>query len=158
MYGKKSSQYCKVIISPPKKKPITWASLMVKMIPGEGKDKPLQYSCLENLMDRGAWQATIHVTYVTKSLTQLHNFTSLHITLVRMPIIKKAWNNQGWRGCGEKKTLLFVRMKIGVGSMDNTVQVLQKSSYNYHRIHQSHSWAYIQTKLSFKEIHASICS
>ena len=28
--------------------------------PGEGNDKPLQYSCLENPMDRGAWQATVH--------------------------------------------------------------------------------------------------
>ena len=28
--------------------------------PGEGKGYPLQYSCLENLMDRGAWQATAH--------------------------------------------------------------------------------------------------
>ena len=27
---------------------------------GEGKGNPLQYSCLENPMDRGAWQATVH--------------------------------------------------------------------------------------------------
>ena len=34
---------------------------------GEGNSNPLQYSCLENLMDRGAWQATVHG--VAKSLT-----------------------------------------------------------------------------------------
>ena len=28
--------------------------------PGEGHGNPLQYSCLENSMDRGAWQAIIH--------------------------------------------------------------------------------------------------
>ena len=28
--------------------------------PGEGNGNPLQYSCLENPMDRGAWQATDH--------------------------------------------------------------------------------------------------
>ena len=28
--------------------------------PGLGNDSPLQYSCLENSMDRGTWQATIH--------------------------------------------------------------------------------------------------
>ena len=28
--------------------------------PGEGNGCPLQYSCLENPMDRGAWQATVH--------------------------------------------------------------------------------------------------
>ena len=34
---------------------------------GKGKDNPLQYSCLENSMDRRAWQATVHG--VTKNLT-----------------------------------------------------------------------------------------
>ena len=35
--------------------------------PGEGNGNPLQYSCLGNPMDRGAWQATVHG--VTKSQT-----------------------------------------------------------------------------------------
>ena len=34
---------------------------------GGGNGKPLQYSCLENLMDRRAWQATVH--RITKSWT-----------------------------------------------------------------------------------------
>ena len=37
--------------------------------PGEGNGYPLQYSCLENSMDRGTWQAVIHG--VAKSQTQL---------------------------------------------------------------------------------------
>ena len=37
--------------------------------PGEGNGNPLQYSCLGNSMDRGAWWATVHG--VTKSGTQL---------------------------------------------------------------------------------------
>ena len=37
--------------------------------PGEGKGNPLQYSCLENPMDRGAWWATVHG--VAKSRTRL---------------------------------------------------------------------------------------
>jgi len=37
--------------------------------PREGNGNPLQYSCLENLMDRGAWWAPVH--RVTKSHTQL---------------------------------------------------------------------------------------
>ena len=37
--------------------------------PGGGHGNPLQYSCLENPMDRGAWQATVHG--VAKSRTQL---------------------------------------------------------------------------------------
>ena len=35
--------------------------------PGEGNGNPLQYSCLENPIDRGAWQVTVHG--VTKSQT-----------------------------------------------------------------------------------------
>ena len=35
--------------------------------PGEGNGNPLLYSCLENSMDRGAWQATVHE--VAKSWT-----------------------------------------------------------------------------------------
>ena len=38
-------------------------------LPGEGNGNPLWYSCLENLMDRGAWQAAVHG--VAKSWTQL---------------------------------------------------------------------------------------
>ena len=36
---------------------------------GEGNGNPLQYSCLENSMDRGAWEATVYE--VAKSWTQL---------------------------------------------------------------------------------------
>ena len=37
--------------------------------PGEGNGYPLQYSCLENSMDRGAWQSTAHG--IAKSWTRL---------------------------------------------------------------------------------------
>ena len=37
--------------------------------PGEGNGNPRQYSCLENSMDRGAWETTVHG--VTKGWTQL---------------------------------------------------------------------------------------
>ena len=37
--------------------------------PGEGNGNPLQYSCLENPMDTGAWQFTVHD--VVKSWTRL---------------------------------------------------------------------------------------
>ena len=40
--------------------------------PGEGNDNPLQYPCLENPMDRGAWQAPAH--RVAKSQTALKQF------------------------------------------------------------------------------------
>ena len=43
---------------------ITWHFVINSL--GEGNSNPLQYSCLGNLMDRGAWWATIHG--VTKEL------------------------------------------------------------------------------------------
>ena len=41
--------------------------------PEEGNGNPLQYSCQDNPMGRGAWQATVHG--VAKSWTRLSNFT-----------------------------------------------------------------------------------
>ena len=43
--------------------------------PGEGKGNPLQYSCLENSLDGGAWWATVY--RVAKSQTGLSDFTLL---------------------------------------------------------------------------------
>jgi len=51
---------------------------------GEGNGNPLQYSCLENSMDRGAWQATVHG--VAKSRTQPSDFHFTHsLKLILLP-------------------------------------------------------------------------
>ena len=47
---------------------------MLGSSPGEGKGSPLQYSCLKNAMDKGAWMATVRG--ITKSRARLSNFTS----------------------------------------------------------------------------------
>ena len=53
--------------------------------PGEGNGNPLQYSCLENPMDRGAWQAIIHG--VARSQTRLSPHTYTHTKInIRMSI------------------------------------------------------------------------
>ena len=55
--------------------------------PGEGNGNPLQYSCLENPMDRGAWWATVHrlprylisqLSWVSSLLTQPADLVSLY--------------------------------------------------------------------------------
>ena len=43
--------------------------------PGEGNGNPFQYSCRENLTDRGAWQATVHG--VAKSWTRLRDLAHI---------------------------------------------------------------------------------
>ena len=57
---------------------------------GEGNGIPLQYSCLDNPMDRGAWWATVH--RVAKSWTRLSN-------LVHMQGFRGFWDSGG--PCGE---------------------------------------------------------
>ena len=49
--------------------------------PGEGKGYPLQYSCLGNPMDRGAWQATVHRVSKGSDVTRLNNSTVMRSTL-----------------------------------------------------------------------------
>ena len=58
--------------------------------PGEGNGNPLKYSCLKILMDGGAWLATVHG--VTKTQTQLSNFTSLlSAVLMLLCYIRTLW-------------------------------------------------------------------
>ena len=59
--------------------------------PGEENGSKLQYSCLENPMDRGAWWATVHG--VTKSRTRLKQLS--------MSIIKLCGRGRGWEDLGE---------------------------------------------------------
>ena len=54
--------------------------------PGEGNGNPLQYYCLENPMDRGALQATVHG--VAKSQTRLSDFTFTFTTLIIREMLK----------------------------------------------------------------------
>ena len=50
--------------------------------PGGGHGNPLQYSCLENLMDRGAWWATVHgVAKCQTPLKQLSTHTCITVAM-----------------------------------------------------------------------------
>ena len=70
---------------------------------GEGNGTPLQYSCLENPMDGGAWWAAVHG--IAKSRTRLSDFTS------HFPALEKAMATHSsvlaWRipGTGEPRVL-----------------------------------------------------
>ena len=57
--------------------------------PGEGNGNPLQFSCLENSMERGSWRATVHG--VTKSqiwLSDSHTHTHTHIHQYKIKSLK----------------------------------------------------------------------
>ena len=53
--------------------------------PGEGNGNPLQYSCLENSMDIGAWQVTVH------GITESDMTEWLIITINHCQVMKKDW-------------------------------------------------------------------
>ena len=55
--------------------------------PGEGNGNPLQYSCVENPMDRGVWQATVH--RVAESQTQQSDFTVFLFCLEEGPSLSQ---------------------------------------------------------------------
>ena len=61
------AQVAQVVKNPPDNAGDTGSIPGLGRSPGEGNDYPLQYSCLENSMDRGAWWATVYT--VTKSQT-----------------------------------------------------------------------------------------
>ena len=59
----------------------------------EGNGHPLQYSCLENLMDRGVWQATVHG--VPKSWTELSNFTFTFTFFIHLKMLLESLQKGG---------------------------------------------------------------
>ena len=58
--------------------------------PGGGHSNPLQYSCLENLLDGGAWQATVH--RVAKSWTRLKWLSAHSRWLLVFPVVQLVRN------------------------------------------------------------------
>ena len=56
--------------------------------PGGGHGNPLQYSCLENPMDRGAWQATVH------GIAKRHNWGDLASTHTAIGFLEGEWQSK----------------------------------------------------------------
>ena len=64
---------------------------------GEGNDSPLQYSCLENPTDRGAWQATGHgVTNSRTWLSDWHFFFFASSAMLKPLIVQITWITMTW--------------------------------------------------------------
>ena len=57
--------------------------------PGKGNSNPLQYFCLGNPVDRGAWWATVHE--FAKSWTQLNDFHFCYIYIHMYVFVVRSW-------------------------------------------------------------------
>ena len=79
--------------------------LMMAVLTGEGNGTPLQYSCLENPMGRGAWWAAVHG--VAESRTRLSDFTfTVHFHALEKEMATHssvlAWRIPGTEGPGRR--------------------------------------------------------
>ena len=74
MLGLRTLLWASLVAQPIKNPPEIWETWVQSLgwAPGEGNGYPFQYSCLENSMDRGAWQAIVHG--VAKNRTRLSDF------------------------------------------------------------------------------------
>ena len=63
---------------------------------GEGKGNPLQYSYLENSMDRGAWQVAVHGVTHTHTQKELYRTERLHFFTFKGEILSKASQRKEW--------------------------------------------------------------
>ena len=76
---------------------------LARSSPGGGNGNPLQYSCFRNLMDRGAWQATVRHYWVTNTHSSF-----VHLGLVHhKPLLIVGIGNRVMHSCGE--SLLITR-------------------------------------------------
>ena len=88
--------------------------------PGEGNGNPLQGSCLENPMDRGAWQATIHM--IARSQTSL-----LAQTVKNLSAMQETGSNLWGEGYSNPLQFSYLENSIDKGVCWATVHGVAKS-------------------------------
>ena len=103
--------------------------------PGEGNGNPLQYSCLENPMDGGAWWATVHG--VAESQTRLSNLTNfLHWALYLHTLNHTCWQPYScvlsmWHYCLSSTKTRFLHERIHASLLYICHHVCQPSFWSF---------------------------
>ena len=94
-----------------------WHNTLNYLIPASGRspggahDNPLQYSCLENPMDRGAWRATVH--RVAQSWTRLKQL-STHAFIHNLLLICSSRNGHHWLQLPTITSTILVHVPCGL--------------------------------------------
>ena len=81
--------------------------------PGEGNGKPLQYSCLENPMDRRAWQAMVHGVTESDMTMQLSTYTQDPFHLRHSTILHK-FSREDCAVAADFSLSLFIFLVYGI--------------------------------------------
>ena len=139
---------------------MSWLPLDLSLREGDGT--PLQYSCLENPMDRGAWKAAVHG--VAKSQTPLRDFTfTFHFHALEKEMATHS-SALAWRipGTGEPGRLLSMGShRVGHDWSDlaaATVDLTRKCDKNYSYILFIDSgWKY-RLKLNSSSVISWLCN
>ena len=95
--------------------------------PGVGNDIPLQYPCLENPMDRGAWRAIVH--RVTKSWTRLKWFSTYFILILScFPLpwreMRSNWNDTFGRHSWFTKQITELKWMFQIWQWNDEIHTL----------------------------------
>ena len=108
--------------------------------PGGGHGNPLQYSCLENPIDRGAWWATVH--RVAKGLTRL-KCLSTHILWawggVKVSTFQEG--NEGRRPCSSCWKN-YMRIQSFPWSSERIFRTIWKNTGNWNTVLCRRPWSY----------------
>ena len=122
--------------------------------PGGGHGNPLQYSCLENPMDRGVWWATVH--RVAKSRTWLSNFTLFQIlkddaVKVLHSICQQIWKTQQWPQDWKRSVFIPIPEKGNAKECSNycTIALISHASKVMLKILQGRIQQYVNQELPY---------
>ena len=93
-------------------------SLTSYFITGEGNGNPLQYSCLKNLMDRGAWRAMVHGvtesrTWLKWLSTHIHIYTYIYIIIMSRLLVEVWTLKQFWWGLRPQTGMRSMLLETG---------------------------------------------